>query len=182
MAALPADSNVRPFLAEPKAYPVGVVEPKITGGRMLGGRVQASYDLDLRGPTGPFFNTINLALDRQQSSLVGEDGMGVERFRVPLADNDPNRRALRMAMYQVFSNPAMNYAAVEGNELFLWMGHQIVALDTLRGKTSSGSHVLWSEELQTINPTMNNNVGVHPHRSMCPGARCTTWPKRPTAG
>ena len=162
VAAIPADSAVRQYLADPKPWPVGIVEAKTGGKPLANNRQQRPFELDLHGDPGPFFKDVTVMLDGQQSSVVAQDGLGNERFRVSLAESQGGRRGPGFA-YNGYNNPALNYSAVYGDLLLVWMGHHIIALDTLRGKESPGNRVLWSQDLQQTLANAPNQVPGTPH-------------------
>lgn len=162
IAELPPGSDIQLLLAPPRPWPSGQVETvKPAAGKTLSGsHHQRSFDLELRGATGPFFEGVNVAIDSQQQSVLAEDALGRERFRVSLSDGGAQRRGLQFN--GPFNNLPLSYAEVHGNLLLVWLGHHVVAVDTLRAKESIGSRFLWSHDLQQQFPGMPN-LSVH-HR------------------
>ncbi len=160
-AALPADAPVRKLLSGAKAWPEGRVVPKDGGSRTLSAaHHQRSFDLNIHGPAGPFFGEVNVTLEPQQQTIVGEDGLGNERFKAVLHEPGSNRRIYGWNGVNGFNNPALNYVSVNGNLLMLWMGHQVLAIDTLRSG-EGGSRVLWSQDLNEQVPGVQVHQGFH---------------------
>ncbi len=157
---LPADGPVRKLLAGVKPWPAGRVVPKEGGSRTLSAaHHQRSFDLNIHGQTGPFFSDMNVTLEPQQQTIVGEDGLGNERFKAVLHETG-SRRVYGWNGVNGFNNPALNYVSVNGNLLLLWMGHQVLAIDTLRGG-EGGSRVLWSQDLNEQVPGVQVQQGFH---------------------
>ncbi|HEX3999574.1 MAG TPA: PQQ-binding-like beta-propeller repeat protein [Pirellulales bacterium] len=134
---LPPDSPEAHVLAESSRWPTGAV--KHDGGRNAQGmNFQRPMPLAWRGDRGPFFQNTTILFDPQQQ-IVGRDGMGREKFRIPLNENGQNRFG-----YQI--NGATAFVSAKGHLLFVDLGNQVVALDTLRPMNSTG-RVLWQQEL-----------------------------------
>jgi outer membrane protein assembly factor BamB/tetratricopeptide (TPR) repeat protein len=138
--ALAENSDVKKLLAGADPWPVGVVERE--EGKSPVGTVTRHFALDLTGSLAPFYEHATLCVDQQQQSLVGFDGLGRERWRVPLRDttsNNPN--------HTFFGNGQMNPARVSGHVVLVSMGYQIMAIDTLGGPGTDGARVLWRHDL-----------------------------------
>lgn len=161
VAELPAGSDIQLLLAPAKPWPAGLIETtKPAMSKSLGGsHHQRSFDLELRGATAPFFSGVNVAIDSQQQSVLAEDALGRERFRVSLSDGGAQRRGLQFN--GPFNNLPLSYAAVHGDLLLVWLGHHVVAVDTLRAKESVGSRFLWSHDLQQQFPGMPSQSVHH---------------------
>jgi len=142
---LPQKSPVRPLLSPAEAWPIGVVERE--EGKTPAGVVTRHFALDLTGPLGPFHEYSSLCIDQQQQSLVGFDGLGRERWRVPL--RDPNQTGNPNTF---FGNGQMNPARVCGHVVLVSMGYQILAIDTLGGPNNEGARVLWRHDLVDRGP------------------------------
>jgi hypothetical protein len=84
-----------------------------------------------------------------QQQIVGRDGLGREKFRIPLSEAGQNRFG-----YQPM-NPTTSFASARGNLLFVNLGTQLLALDTLR-PINAGSRVLWQQELFELAPNVFN--------------------------
>ena len=127
---------------------------------------QRSFDLNIYGPVAPFFADVTIALDPQQQTIVGEDGLGNERFKAVLHEAG-SRRNYGWNGVNGFNNPTLNFVSVNGNLLMLWMGHQVLAIDTLRGG-EGGGRVLWSQDLNEQVPGMQAQNGFHPQQVNVP--------------
>jgi hypothetical protein len=103
------------------------------------------YDLEIHGDTAPFFTTMTVAYDQQQPAVVGQDGLGVERFRYPLLD--PMRRSQMGAGFTNLNNPALNHATVNGNLLVLFVGYQVLAFDTQYSRSGNTNGLVWVQDL-----------------------------------
>lgn len=150
---LPVESEARRQLTRSDTWPVGQVEKSDVKG--LPGSSFRNFGVEMRGPTGPFFNRTTVEFDQQQQySLVGRDGVGRERWRVGL--NDPNDRN------SFFYNPMLSHARADGHLLLVTVGFQLAAVDTLGqpGKDRSGGiKVLWRQDLTENLPGMQRNQG-----------------------
>ena len=134
--------------------------PKEGGSRTLSAAHHSRlFDLSIHGPAGPFFQEMNVTLEPQQQTIVGQDGLGNERFKAVLHEAG-SRRVYGWNGVNGFNNPALNYVSVNGNLLMLWMGHQVLAIDTLR-TGEGGGRVLWSQELNEQLPGMQAAQGFH---------------------
>lgn len=162
VADLPADSPVRKPMAGFKPWPTGNVTSRDDGNAakrtLVPSRLQRAYGLAIRGNTGPFFNDMIVTLDQGQQGISGQDGLGTERFRVQLAEGATRRTVI----YQGFNTPMLNYTSVNNHLLVLCMGHQLMAIDTLRGREMTSNRVLWTQELLEHLPGMPTNQGIHP--------------------
>ncbi|HVU86931.1 MAG TPA: PQQ-binding-like beta-propeller repeat protein [Pirellulales bacterium] len=139
--ALPEKSDVNRLLAMTNPWPVGVVERE--EGKSPVGVVTRHFALDLSGPLAPFYDNSTLCVDQQQQSLVGFDGVGRERWRVPLRDTTSNNNN----NHTFFGNGQMNPARVSGHVVLVSMGYQVLAIDTLGGPGTDGARVLWRHDL-----------------------------------
>jgi tetratricopeptide (TPR) repeat protein len=147
VAELPPTSPEAHELAESKNWPSGAV--KIDMGRNPQGmNFQRPMPIAWQGDRGPFFQNTTVLFEMQQH-IVGRDGMGREQFRIPLSDATQNRFG-----YQQM-NSTMAFASARGHLLFVNLGSQLLALDTLR-PINSGSRVLWQQELFELAPNVFN--------------------------
>jgi outer membrane protein assembly factor BamB len=140
-------ADVRRFLEPGDPWPIGVVERE--DGKAAPGVLTRHFALELSGPLGPFYEFSNLCIDQQQQSLVGVDGLGHERWRVPL--RDPNQAGMNATF---FGNGQMNPARVNGHVVLVSMGNQILAIDSLGSGNNDGARVLWRHDLIDRSPTM----------------------------
>lgn len=126
-------------------WPAGAV--KHDGSRNAQMPYQSPFPISWQGDRGPFFQTTTILYDLQQQ-IVGRDGMGREKFRIPLTEAGQNR----FIGYQPMS-PA--FVAAKGHLLFANLGSQLIALDTLR-PMNAGNRVLWEQELIDMNSNVFN--------------------------
>jgi outer membrane protein assembly factor BamB len=157
--ALPADGPLRKMLAPAKPWPAGRVVNKDGGRQLSAPHQQRSFDLNMHGPAGPFFNETNVTLEVQQQTIVGQDGLGNERFRAVLHEPG-SRRVYGWNGFNGFNNPTLNYVSVNGNLLLLWMGYQVLAVDTLRAGDAA-NRVIWTQDLNEQVPGVQVNQGLH---------------------
>jgi outer membrane protein assembly factor BamB len=147
VAELPANSPETRALAESTNWPSGAV--KVNSNRNAGGmNFQHPMPIAWQGDRGPFFESTTILYDPQQQ-IVGRDGLGRERFRIPLSEAGQNRFG-----YQPI-NATTAFASAKGNLLFVNLGTQLLALDTLR-PINAGSRVLWQQELFELAPNVFN--------------------------
>ncbi len=148
--ALPADSPVGQALASAVAYPLGRVRRE-PGGPRRQANMPPPTPLDWHGSRPDVFSTTNVTFDQQQQTIVGRDGMGKEKFRIPLHEGNQNR----FGGYQAF-NMTQNSIAAQGHLLLLNFGNQLLAMDALRAP-GTGTRVLWQQDITDTSPAMFNN-------------------------
>ena len=128
MGALMPESSPRTDQSSAADWPEGEVLAEKSGvkqQRMPGFRV--SSNLEIRGSREPFFQNITLDFDQQRMEVVGQDGLGQERFRQPLNEGG------RMPNFFGGPNSLSYYATTNGHVVVLCLGMQAFAIDTLRG-------------------------------------------------
>ncbi len=92
------------------------------------------------------FKDVSLSFDNQLC-LVAQDGLGVQRFRIPLTEQGARKN---VANASVYNNQAPTYVGVNGGLLLVTRGNQLMAVDTLRKggvDNSSANRVLWTHDL-----------------------------------
>src|SRR5262249_19802742 len=57
-----------------------------------------------------------------------------------------------------------NYTSVNHHLMLLCMGHQLLAIDALRGKEMASNRVLWAQDLTEQVPGVPANQGIHPRQ------------------
>jgi len=146
-AALPDDSPVRRWLSQEKPWPTGKVSVKESqvAARTPAQRGPRSVELDLVGPTGPIFADMTVSLDLQTQVLVGKDGYGEKRFRVPIYEH--RSRPVAMSRFNGYSPPPLSSVSVNGGLLILSMSNQVMAVDATRGVDQATNRILWTQEL-----------------------------------
>jgi outer membrane protein assembly factor BamB len=135
-------------LAESNGWPSGAVKCD-TGRNVQGMNFQRPVPIAWQGDRGPFFQTTTIMFDLQQQLIVGHDGMGREKFRIPLNEAGQNR-----LIYQQMNGPTPAFATAKGHLLFVNTGSQLLALDTLR--IGAENRVLWRQELSEMAPNAFN--------------------------
>ncbi len=145
VAELPADDPGRRQLGSP-TWPTGNVKSshESSSVRVRPGRSHRLTSLELAGPRGPLLADLRLsiAVDTQQS-LIAEDALGVERFRVLLNEQGARRFSPARTAYNV---PSISYASGYGGLLVLSTGIQLTGIDMLQAETSA-NRVLWTIDL-----------------------------------
>jgi outer membrane protein assembly factor BamB len=163
VAELAPESPIRELLKGTRAWPLGKVvskEEKATTRNNPPPRLPRAMDLEIVGPTGPYFDDMTISFDAQGPVLVGQDGLGEKRFRILL--NEQGRRPIPTNnRYNGYNLPALYPVSVNGSLLVLSMGNQVVAVDTLAGAESSSNRVLWTQDLNDQIPGLPTNQGVH---------------------
>ncbi len=165
VAEFAADDSARKGLVAEKAWPLGSVTahddkpPARTAA--VAHRMQRTIDLEIVGPRNPLFDEVTVAYDAQQN-LVAEDGLGENRFRIPLFEQGGRR--LTTINRNAYNAPALTYASVNGGLLVLSLSSQVVAVDTLRAGDSTSNRVLWTQELndQIAGFPTNQNILSRP--------------------
>ncbi|MBI2825661.1 MAG: PQQ-binding-like beta-propeller repeat protein [Planctomycetia bacterium] len=138
VAALPEKSDVRRLMAPPESWPVGAVTRD--DAKAQPGAMNRNFAITMVGPRSPFYDYMTVSLDHQQQALVGDDGFGRERWRVPLRDPAQNNNVLNI-------NPQMNHARCSGHLLLVSLGYHMVAVDSLGGPGGEGAKILWRQDL-----------------------------------
>jgi outer membrane protein assembly factor BamB/tetratricopeptide (TPR) repeat protein len=151
---LAADSPVKRAVVQAAPWPEGVVRREAT---MIGGsrnpNMQRPYPLAWRGSRPAFLDSVAVAFDQQQQTVVGHDGVGRERFRVSINESGQNRLG-----FQPVSSD-LNFASAQGHMVVVNLGNQVLALDTLR-QQGNGPRILWQQELIELAPNMFNGQPV----------------------
>jgi len=144
---LPPADPVRLALKGPKVWPVGEVITHTATPRALAiAQRQRNVELETRGAPSTAFRNVRVLLDTQQQAIITRDALGNERFRVPLSDQ-LSRRAYGFGAFNGSGYPVANYFNARGNLMLLFMGNQLLALDTLRGQDPASSAILWSQDM-----------------------------------
>ncbi|HKD35162.1 MAG TPA: PQQ-binding-like beta-propeller repeat protein, partial [Pirellulales bacterium] len=147
---LPADSPIKRAVAQASPWPEGTVRREGSDVRFTRNiQQQRPFALAWRGARPAIFDTVSIAFDQPQQTVVGRDGIGHERFRVSI--NESGQRGLG---FQPLS-PDLNFATAQGHLLVVNLGNQVLALDTLRAQ-GTGSRTLWQQELVELTPNPFN--------------------------
>ncbi len=143
VAELSADNPIRKWLPAAGPWPLGKVVTREEKTKFPTGtpRPPRVADLEIVGPSGPFFKNMNIVLDSAQKVLIGQDGMGEKRFRIQISES--NSRFPRPNGYNA---PPLSYVSVNGGLLVLSTSNQLLAVDALRGPDNT-NHVLWTHDL-----------------------------------
>jgi len=158
--ALPADDPLRQVAPASRAWPVGAVQIETIAPRRTT-LMRRRTTLRIAGNRGPFFRDLSLMLDQQGTpAIVGIDGYGGARFRIPLSAASP-RTYLANANYA--------YGAVDGHLLVLSMGLHVVAIDTLQEAKPPWKNVLWSRQLDSVVPGIARVNSLRARRINIPG-------------
>ena len=147
---LPAGSTEVRAIAESTTWPGGAV--KHEKGNAQGMNFQRPVPIPWQGDHGPFFQATTILFDFQQQ-IIARDGLGREVFRIPLTEAGQNQFGFQPM------NSTTAFASARGNLLFVNLGNQLLALDTLR-PIGSGSRVLWQQELFELAPNVVGNSAV----------------------
>jgi hypothetical protein len=108
-------------------------------------RPQRASKVEMIGPKGPLFDNLTVWLTNDaRQELIAEDGLGENRFRIPLSDQGLARIANARVPY---NSPSINYAGTYGGLMVVSLGNQLLAADTLRGGDIHANRVLWNEDL-----------------------------------
>ncbi len=147
LVASVTDDDVRTHLGDGD-WPTGSVTAQdqklsLRGRRIV--RPQRNMNLEIVGARGPLFQDVNLSIvfDAQQH-LVADDGLGRNRFRVLLSQQNARRFVGGRSAYNI---PSISYASVHGGLVVLSMGTHLVAIDTIRSGDTLANRVLWTEDL-----------------------------------
>ena len=88
--SVPADSPLKRALTDASAWPEGSVRRDAAEpGRFRQTPPSRPFPLAWRGRAPEFLETVGVAFDQQQQQVIGHDGVGRERFRVSI--NEQNR-------------------------------------------------------------------------------------------
>ena len=145
--ALAGESPVRSALDDDAQWPSGKVSVRqsTVAPRPRTHNAPRSADLDIVGPADPFFSDLTVSLDLQTQVLVGSDGYGRRRFRIPIYER--RSQPVSMNRFNVYNAPPLSYVSVNGGLLVLSMSNRVIAIDTMRGGPQEPSRIQWVEEL-----------------------------------
>jgi outer membrane protein assembly factor BamB len=163
VAALAADSPVRKSLGAAAPWPQGRVESreeKPPQQPFNERRPQRLIELQLAGTPSALFRDMNILLDTQQGVLVGQDGLGEKRFRIPVAD--PRGRPLSTGRFNPYGGLPLSHASATGGVLMLLVGNQVLAIDALRGADQGSNRVLWVADLGDSMGGFSTGQSVYP--------------------
>lgn len=110
---------------------------------------------EMLGPRGPHFQDVTVEVDQGQS-IIGRDGLGRIRWRLPLIE--PGQQP-RFAI-----NPAITRVKAHGHLLLVSLGQQVLAIDTLGGETPGAARMLWSRDVVEVLPGMPVQQAAHAHQ------------------
>ncbi len=151
--SLPAESPLKRAVADAAAWPEGSVRRDAAEPRGFGQNHQSRpFPLAWRGSRPEFLETVGVSFDQQNQILIGRDGVGRERFRVQI--NEQNRG---LPFQQI--SPELNFVSAQGHLLLVNLGSEVLAIDTLRNQ-GNGNRVLWTQELSELAPNMFNGQPV----------------------
>jgi outer membrane protein assembly factor BamB len=145
-----------------KVWPIGEVRASLRAG--AGEQLyRNSRSLELRGETSAFLKTTSLALDQQPIAIVGFDGMGGTRFRIPLQSPGDQQHDFEV-------DPSTTFASGRGHLLLVSMGNEIVALDALHTRNAGWQNVLWKLNLSEFSTGLGSaNSFMHLKHVRVPG-------------
>ncbi len=145
---LPADSPVAQALAISKwSWPDGKVyrDNSNPSARLIRNNnfPQRPFALNWRGDRPAFYETTSVVFDQQQQQIMGHDGLGREKFRIGMNEAGQNRFGYQPVATNISSVSAL------GHLLFINLGNQVLAIDTLR-QPGNGNRIIWQQELMEI--------------------------------
>ncbi|HEY1785899.1 MAG TPA: PQQ-binding-like beta-propeller repeat protein, partial [Pirellulales bacterium] len=144
-----------------KAWPSGAVTAKEGGSRSLANNHHPrSFVLNSYGPVAPFSAGMTVALDQQAQTIIGHDGLGIERFRAQLSEPDPHKGGYGLNGSGFNNIPMLNYVRSSGNLVLMWTGQHVLAVDTLRPGNIQ-KRVQWSKDLVDQVPGLPMQGGYH---------------------
>ncbi len=95
--------------------------------------------LTLRGNRDAYFRDLSLQFDYNRRAIIAYDGLGHEKWQVPLTANGQQQ-------YYAF-NSTGNHGSTVGHLLLVSLGWKIIAIDTLGVGSNGSPRVLWSEDI-----------------------------------
>jgi outer membrane protein assembly factor BamB len=152
LASLPESSPLRRAETQDRTWPRGQVkiEKADANSRAAHTLNQARvFNTEVQGNRGPFFSDILIGHDSARQEIVGVDGLGREKFQIPLAVD-----ANRALGYR--PNSMTDFAFVQGHILVVCTGYQVLGLDTLKPGGAAGNRVLWSKDLGDLSLANGN--------------------------
>ncbi len=150
---LPKDSPAR----QPKfvEYPFGQVSVVQGSGNRPSRSVsyQPGFPLQMLSRRNPTLERTSVVVDqRQRYNVIGMDEYGNPGWTVSLLDGINQRNFM--------INYGLSCGRMDGSLLILSVGHQVMAIDTLRAKAGSGRPVLWRQDVtQHINAAASRFIG-----------------------
>lgn len=138
-------------------WPAGRVHHEVLKGQTT---MNQRFRVEMRGPRGPYFVGWNIEVE-QGGFVVGRDPLGVERWRVPLVENQSAvvRQNQFGNGFQVGFPVFGGFCRADGHLLILAQGFQLLAIDTLGTPGRDKPRVLWRQML-VDSPAGNMMVGA----------------------
>ncbi|MBX3412093.1 MAG: PQQ-binding-like beta-propeller repeat protein [Pirellulales bacterium] len=149
---LPEASTVRRRLSDAQVWPVGLID--LTHEDRTNPNFRY-FVCEMLGPRGPHFRSMTVEVDQGQS-IIGRDGLGQVRWRLPLVE--PGQQP-RFAI-----NPATTRVKANGHLLLVSLGQQVLAIDTLGGETPGTAKLLWTRDIIETIPGMPMQQVAHAHQ------------------
>jgi outer membrane protein assembly factor BamB/tetratricopeptide (TPR) repeat protein len=168
LASLPEGSPLRQMADQNHAWPTGEVKIEKPDANSRGAHtpnMTRVFSTQVEGKRGPFFSDVLLGRDLGRQEIVGVDGLGKEKFQIPLGGDANRLFAFRGG--NIFGNNALvgDFAFVQGHILIVCTGYQVMALDTLKPVGISGSRILWTKDLGDPS-LLNGNLQPLPRQPM----------------
>jgi hypothetical protein len=147
VAELTPTNPVQKWLTADASWPSGAVTGRETSKPPTAdmNRGQQVVDLEVPGAAGPFFRDLTVSLDLRTQILLGRDGLGNSRFRIPILEQ--RARDLSARRFNVYAAPPVSQVSIHGGLLVLSMSDQVIAIDTMRAGGRSTNNVLWTHDL-----------------------------------
>jgi outer membrane protein assembly factor BamB len=147
---LPRDDAVNELLGRKDQWPVGDVETASADTKNVPVNNYSRFSLEFKGMAGPYFDGLNLAYDQNRRMLLCADSLGNSIWQLPLYND-------RSQQQQLFNREAVRARAL-GHLLFVSVGNNLFAIDTLRPKEKNTPKILWS---QAVGEASANAVGMN---------------------
>ncbi len=159
VAALPADGAVAKVRQSAKPWPRGKVSSREISVSSPANSRRRSLDLELVGATNPFFGELNLSLDLQTQVLIGRDGLGRQKLRIPI--HERNSEPASMRRFTVYNAPPLSSVTAHGGMLVLALRNQVMAIDAMRGENPTDDGILWTHDLGDQIGSYQTSQGIY---------------------
>ena len=143
LASLPeADPVVRLLNAPEQSWPVGMVESKVEAKVVANTR---TYSINLGEGPNTIEPQVTFHWDQTRQAVVARDGLGRDLWQLAVQELGGARN--------YYVNPNLIMGKMHGHVLYLSLGHELVAIDTLG--LGGSPRILWRENLTESLPGLN---------------------------
>jgi outer membrane protein assembly factor BamB len=98
-------------------------------------------------------------LDLQTQVLLGRDGWGRQKLRIPI--HERNSEPASMRRFTVYNAPPLSSVTAHGGMLVLALRNQVMAIDAMRGENPTDDGILWTHDLGDQFGSFQTSQGIY---------------------